>query len=65
MHFTGTPGIIYNGIPNWFYANTPELKSETIAFSPDGVYLSYMEFNDSQVEEYKLVCILCPMHSIV
>lgn len=50
---TGERGTIYNGIPDWFYANTADLKSDTIAFSPDGAYLSYLSFNDSQVDEYK------------
>lgn len=50
---TGKMGVIYNGIPDWFYGNVPELRSETIAFSSDGSYLSYLSFNDTWVNEYK------------
>ncbi|KAJ6637363.1 Inactive dipeptidyl peptidase 10 [Pseudolycoriella hygida] len=50
---TGQEGVIYNGIPDWFYSNTPELKSDTIAFSTDASYLSYLSFNDSLVSKYE------------
>lgn len=50
---TGKMGVIYNGIPDWLYANVPDLKSDTIAFSNDGTYLSYLTFNDTFVNEYK------------
>lgn len=50
---TGKTNVIYNGIPDWFYLNVPELKSETVAFSSDGSYLSYLTFNDTWVNEYK------------
>lgn len=50
---TGRPNVIYNGISDWFYTNVPDLKSETIAFSTDGSYLSYLSFNDTWVNEYK------------
>lgn len=53
VRLAGKRGLIYNGIPDWFYANTPELKGETIAFSADGSYLSYLSFNDSDVNEYR------------
>lgn len=53
--WTGKKGLIYHGIPDWFYANTPELKSETIAFSADGAYLSFLSFNDTNVNEYRCV----------
>ena len=52
---TGQDGVLYNGIPNWLYSNTPELLSETLAFSPDGLYLSFFTFNDSLVKEYQYV----------
>lgn len=45
--------MIYNGIPDYLYSTTPELQSETLAFSPDGLYLAYLTFNDTQVKEYK------------
>lgn len=50
---TGEKGVIYNGIPDWMYSNIPELKSETLAFSPDGMFLSFLMFNDSLVKEYQ------------
>ncbi|XP_037906971.1 inactive dipeptidyl peptidase 10 isoform X2 [Hermetia illucens] len=50
---TGDTGVIFNGIPDWMYANVPELMSQTLAFSPDGMFLSFLSFNDSLVREYK------------
>lgn len=50
---TGADSLIYNGIPDWFYANVPELRSDTIAFSTDGSFMSYLSFNDTGVHEYK------------
>lgn len=50
---TGKADTIYNGIPDWFYTNIPELKGDTVAFSADGSYLSYLTFNDTRVNEYK------------
>lgn len=50
---TGKAGVIYNGIPDWFYAHIDDLKSDTVAFSTDGAYLSYLSFNDTEVNEYK------------
>lgn len=52
---TGKTGHIYNGIPDWFYSNIEDLISDTIAFSTDGAYLSYLSFNDTAVTEYKYV----------
>ncbi|KAG4079916.1 hypothetical protein HA402_006228 [Bradysia odoriphaga] len=50
---TGNEGIIYNGIPDWLYSNVPELKTDTVAFSTDATYLSYLSFNDSLVSKYE------------
>ncbi|XP_059618218.1 inactive dipeptidyl peptidase 10 isoform X3 [Phlebotomus argentipes] len=50
---TGKKGVIYNGIPNWLYSNISDLKSDAVAFSPDGLYLSFLSFNDTQVKEYR------------
>ncbi|KAJ6648221.1 Inactive dipeptidyl peptidase 10 [Pseudolycoriella hygida] len=50
---TGEKGVIYNGVADWLYANTPELKSSTLAFSTDGSYLSFLSFNDSLVSKYE------------
>ncbi|XP_055300949.1 inactive dipeptidyl peptidase 10 isoform X4 [Sitodiplosis mosellana] len=50
---TGKAGTIYNGIPDWFYSNIADLTSDTVAFSTDGAYLSYLSFNETKVHEYK------------
>lgn len=50
---TGLPGLVYNAIPDWLYDNTPELKSETVAFSSDGKFLSFISFNDTEVDRYE------------
>lgn len=50
---TGIAGLVYNAIPDWLYENTPELKTETIAFSADGKFLSFMSFNDTDVDRYE------------
>lgn len=54
---TGAAGILYNGVPDWTYENVPELESRrtSIAFSPDGLFLAFLTFNDSDVNEYKWV----------
>lgn len=52
---SGNEGVIYNGIPDWLYSNVPELKTDTIAFSTDATYLSYLSFNDSLVSKYEFV----------
>lgn len=51
--FSGKDGIIYNGIPDWLYSNTPELKGDTLAFSTDSGYLSFLSFNDTPVDKYE------------
>ncbi|XP_049310134.1 inactive dipeptidyl peptidase 10 isoform X3 [Bactrocera dorsalis] len=52
---TGRAGVVYNGIPDWTYENVPELngRSSGLAFSPDGLFLAFLTFNDSDVNEYK------------
>lgn len=52
---SGRAGIVYNGIPDWTYENVPELngRSSGLAFSPDGLFLAFLTFNDSEVNEYK------------
>ena len=52
---TGQAGIVYNGIPDWTYENVPELDSRgsSMAFSSDALYLAFLTFNDSEVNEYK------------
>ncbi|XP_037937726.1 dipeptidyl aminopeptidase-like protein 6 [Teleopsis dalmanni] len=52
---TGQAGVIYNGIPDWTYGNVPELNSQekSMTFSPDGLFLAFLTFNDTTVVEYK------------
>lgn len=50
---SGAAGRVYNGRPDWLYANTAELRSEAMVFSADGGYLAYMEFNDTAVDTYE------------
>ncbi|XP_032594836.1 inactive dipeptidyl peptidase 10 [Drosophila grimshawi] len=52
---TGAAGVFYNGVPDWTYENVPELESKrsSIVFSPDGLFLAFLSFNDSDVSEYK------------
>ncbi|XP_002055619.3 inactive dipeptidyl peptidase 10 isoform X3 [Drosophila virilis] len=52
---TGAAGVFYNGVPDWTYENVPELESlrSSISFSPDGLFLAFLSFNDSEVNEYK------------
>ncbi|KAH8298396.1 hypothetical protein KR018_008979 [Drosophila ironensis] len=48
-------GVIFNGVPDWTYENVPELDStrSSMEFSPDGLYLAFLTYNDSEVNEYK------------
>ncbi|XP_052857329.1 inactive dipeptidyl peptidase 10 isoform X2 [Drosophila gunungcola] len=58
---SGTPegesrgGVVFNGVPDWTYENVPELESRrsSMEFSPDGLYLAFLSYNDSEVNEYK------------
>jgi len=37
------------------YENVPELESRrsSMEFSPDGLFLAFLSYNDSEVNEYK------------
>ncbi|CAH1163711.1 unnamed protein product [Phaedon cochleariae] len=50
---SGRPGVVFNGVPDWLYENYILKTSHAIWFSPDGIYLLYVAFNDSVVGEYK------------
>ncbi|XP_033243941.1 dipeptidyl aminopeptidase-like protein 6 isoform X1 [Drosophila miranda] len=52
---TGMGGVFFNGVPDWTYENVPELDSRRsgMAFSPDGLFLAFLSYNDSDVNEYK------------
>lgn len=48
----GEPGVIYYGIPDWVYEEEV-LGSDAAAWvSPDGKYLAYASFNDTEVETF-------------
>lgn len=53
FNFAGKKDYILNGIQDWLYANTPELNGDTIAFSKNGSYLSFLSFNITNVEKYE------------
>ncbi|XP_044744473.1 inactive dipeptidyl peptidase 10 isoform X3 [Coccinella septempunctata] len=50
---SGVLNEMYNGVPDWLYENEILRTSHTLWFSPDGVYLLYLSFNDTNVGEYK------------
>ncbi|XP_034662101.1 inactive dipeptidyl peptidase 10 [Drosophila subobscura] len=52
---TGMGGVFFNGVPDWTYEHVPELDSRRsgMAFSPDGLFLAFLSYNDSDVNEYK------------
>jgi Dipeptidyl peptidase IV (DPP IV) N-terminal region len=52
-HNTGKKDSILNGIPDWLYSNTPDLSGDTLAFSSNGGYLSFLSFNISNVQKYE------------
>jgi dipeptidyl-peptidase-4 len=48
----GQPGVIYHGIPDWVYEEEV-LGSATAAwFSPDGKYVAYASFDDTNVRDF-------------
>uniref|UniRef100_A0A182J433 Peptidase S9 prolyl oligopeptidase catalytic domain-containing protein n=1 Tax=Anopheles atroparvus TaxID=41427 RepID=A0A182J433_ANOAO len=49
----GKDGFVLNGVPDWLYANVPELKGPSLLFSPDGQHLSFLSINVSQVQQYQ------------
>jgi hypothetical protein len=49
----GKKDTILNGIPDWLYSNTPDLNGDTLAFSTNGGYLSFLSFNISNVQKYE------------
>lgn len=48
----GVPGVVYNGVPDWVYEEEVIEKRFTLWFSPDGEYLAYLSFNDTEVPVY-------------
>lgn len=45
---TGSP-VIFNGVADWVYEEEVISESSTIWFSPDGEYIAYLSFDDSNV----------------
>ncbi|XP_049817276.1 inactive dipeptidyl peptidase 10 [Aethina tumida] len=50
---TGQAGVVFNGVPDWLYETEILKVSHTVWFSPDGMYLLYVTFNDTLVGEYR------------
>lgn len=51
---SGLAGLVYNGVPDWLYANTADLRGgDALAFSPDGAWLAFVAYNDSAVDRYE------------
>lgn len=47
----GVEGVVYNGIPDWVYEEEVLGTDAASWFSPDGRYLAFIKFNDTQVRE--------------
>lgn len=47
----GKPGEIYNGIPDWVYEEEVLGTDAASWFSPDGRYLAFIRFDDTEVRE--------------
>ncbi|XP_058801114.1 venom dipeptidyl peptidase 4-like [Phymastichus coffea] len=48
---SGTPKTIYNGVPDWVYEEEVYSSDKAMWFSPNGDYLVFVTFNDTQVPE--------------
>ncbi|XP_071555267.1 venom dipeptidyl peptidase 4 [Temnothorax nylanderi] len=48
---SGEPGIVYNGIPDWVYEEEVFGSPTAMWYSPDGRYLAFATFNDTQVKD--------------
>ncbi|KAL0119761.1 hypothetical protein PUN28_007890 [Cardiocondyla obscurior] len=48
---SGEPGIVYNGIPDWVYEEEVFGSPIGMWYSPDGRYLAFATFNDTQVKD--------------
>ncbi|VVC90329.1 unnamed protein product [Leptidea sinapis] len=48
----GIPGVIYNGHTDWVYEEDVMYTGQATWFSPDGNYLAFASFDDTQVESY-------------
>lgn len=52
---TGVPGVIFNGVPDFLYETEVLRLDRALWFSPDGQQLLYVTYNDSEVQEHRLV----------
>ncbi|XP_011871066.1 PREDICTED: venom dipeptidyl peptidase 4-like [Vollenhovia emeryi] len=50
LTYSGKPGKIYNGIPDWAYEEEVYASPTALWYSPDGQYLAFASFNDTQVK---------------
>ena len=47
--FPGQPGNIFNGICDWVYEEEVISDTRALWFSPDSNYVTWIEFNDTDV----------------
>ncbi|OXA63602.1 Inactive dipeptidyl peptidase 10 [Folsomia candida] len=53
--YSGQPGVIFNGIPDWLYEEEIFGSNSALWFSSDGQSLLYLTFNDSLVGEHHIL----------
>ncbi|XP_034176529.2 venom dipeptidyl peptidase 4 isoform X2 [Osmia lignaria lignaria] len=51
LTYTGIPGVVFNGIPDWVYEEEVLASPWAMWFSPDGKHLAFVTFNDTNVKE--------------
>lgn len=51
LTFDGVPGIIYNGVPDWVYEEEVLKSDGALQVSPDGKFLIFATFNDTEVKD--------------
>ncbi|XP_069698609.1 venom dipeptidyl peptidase 4-like [Periplaneta americana] len=49
LTFSGVPGVIYNGVPDWVYEEEVLGSGSALWFSPNGASLAFASFNDTEV----------------
>jgi dipeptidyl-peptidase-4 len=47
---TGRPGVVYNGVADWVYEEEVLSDTRALWFSPDGERITWIEFNDTNVD---------------
>ncbi|CAM1307614.1 Uncharacterised protein g4646 [Pycnogonum litorale] len=48
--YNGQIGVYFNGVPDWLYEEEVFKRSNTVWWSPSGIYLCYASINDSKVK---------------